>query len=331
MNPFNDDDAVFNEEIDITYGSPHRKAYRHENGAQNRNHRKECIISLFSTPMMHGYEAQNNGNATPLSLVRRYDPPSPFLGALAKRNNMSPLSPKTWKKLNFKAQKPKYDETPIEVPFSQRYGTKNNACLLDFNDLDMIPLPSTHLFKLPKMEIELKIENRQNKDSTEDKRRNPSIDIESVHVSKTIFPEINANQGEKVGCNCRNSKCLKLYCECLRKGGYCDASCNCVDCENHHYSKVRDDKIKHIEKKNPSAFKPIVSIDDLETVKVHNKGCNCKKNNCLKNYCECHQFGVLCSINCKCLSCKNTQEHISSNSLRNVDDKRTVDLREGSG
>jgi hypothetical protein len=32
-------------------------------------------------------------------------------------------------------------------------------------------------------------------------------------------------------CNCKNSKCLKLYCECFASGEYC-RDCNCVGCEN---------------------------------------------------------------------------------------------------
>lgn len=31
-------------------------------------------------------------------------------------------------------------------------------------------------------------------------------------------------------CNCKNSKCLKLYCECFRNKGYCGNSCNCIGC-----------------------------------------------------------------------------------------------------
>jgi len=47
-------------------------------------------------------------------------------------------------------------------------------------------------------------------------------------------------------------------------------------------------------------------IVDSSTAK-HLKGCNCKKSECLKKYCECFQAGVPCSGMCKCLSCKNNK------------------------
>ena len=36
-----------------------------------------------------------------------------------------------------------------------------------------------------------------------------------------------------------------------------------------------------------------------------NVTCNCKKSNCLKNYCECFQFGLKCTYSCGCVDCKN--------------------------
>lgn len=120
-------------------------------------------------------------------------------------------------------------------------------------------------------------------------------------------------------CNCKKSKCLKLYCECFAAGVYCIEPCSCQDCFN---KPIHEDTVlatrKQIESRNPLAFAPKVirSSDSLpelgeDTSKTpasarHKRGCNCKKSSCLKKYCECYQGGVGCSINCRCEGCKNT-------------------------
>lgn len=42
-------------------------------------------------------------------------------------------------------------------------------------------------------------------------------------------------------------------------------------------------------------------IKDTETLRLHHKGCNCKRSGCLKNYCECYEAKVTCSGICKCI------------------------------
>ncbi len=74
-------------------------------------------------------------------------------------------------------------------------------------------------------------------------------------------------------------------------------------------------RITIIKKKNPNAFKPL--IENGKEKKTHKKGCNCKRSKCLKNYCECFQFGVQCSKQCKCYNCKNNED-------RNQDKKGTI-------
>ncbi|KAI4316303.1 hypothetical protein L6164_024295 [Bauhinia variegata] len=122
-------------------------------------------------------------------------------------------------------------------------------------------------------------------------------------------------------CNCKKSKCLKLYCDCFAAGMYCDETCSCQDCYNRlEYEDTVLETKQQIESRNPLAFIPKIvqratdfplnnmEVDNVSTPSSarHKRGCNCKRSMCLKKYCECYQVNVGCSSACRCEGCKNT-------------------------
>ncbi|XP_021712256.1 protein lin-54 homolog [Aedes aegypti] len=124
----------------------------------------------------------------------------------------------------------------------------------------------------------------------------------------TIFPD---EAYKKRPCNCTKSQCLKLYCDCFANGEFC-YNCNCRDCYNNlDNEEERQKAIRATLERNPSAFKPkigAVSADE-DALRLHTKGCNCKRSGCLKNYCECYEAKIACSANCKCIGCRNTEQY----------------------
>ncbi|KAK7366565.1 hypothetical protein VNO80_08558 [Phaseolus coccineus] len=153
----------------------------------------------------------------------------------------------------------------------------------------------------------------------------PSVYMAGEDFNKNSSPRKKKRKLETPGetegckrCNCKKSKCLKLYCECFAAGVYCIEPCSCQDCFN---KPIHEDTVlqtrKQIESRNPLAFAPKVirSSDSVPEIgddpnktpasARHKRGCNCKKSSCLKKYCECYQGGVGCSISCRCEGCKN--------------------------
>ncbi|KAM7255841.1 hypothetical protein ACFE04_011582 [Oxalis oulophora] len=147
---------------------------------------------------------------------------------------------------------------------------------------------------------------------------NDDFNQSSPKKKRLRMEEAGESESSCKRCNCKKSKCLKLYCECFAAGVYCIEPCACQDCFN---KPIHEDTVlatrKQIESRNPLAFAPKVirAFDSAPEVKDdssktpasarHKRGCNCKKSSCLKKYCECYQGGVGCSINCRCETCKN--------------------------
>ena len=115
--------------------------------------------------------------------------------------------------------------------------------------------------------------------------------------------EIKIKEDEKektldyMPCGCSRTKCLKLYCECFSNNRYCK-NCNCKKCKNKpEYEELINKTKLAIVERNPIAFR--------EDLSATYKACHCKRSNCKKKYCECFEFGMPCTSNCKCEGCQN--------------------------
>lgn len=173
-----------------------------------------------------------------------------------------------------------------------------------------------------------------------DKRRVRPTDAEEFNHPSTSRKKKKTSTDDANGpktCNCKKSKCLKLYCDCFGAGIFCGDGCACEGCGNRveFQDKVVETK-QQIESRNPQAFAPKivpcaadVPLNNMEDVNMttpasarHKRGCNCKRSKCTKKYCECFQANVGCSTGCRCDGCMNVfgkredfvaMEHASSN------------------
>ena len=137
-----------------------------------------------------------------------------------------------------------------------------------------------------------------------------SIENNNTYLGKYIILENGKKQINKdlIKCNCKNSYCLKFYCECFSNGKYCE-NCFCCNCKNKkEYENLRQDKYKNILSRNPKAIYQINSTKKSWT-------CNCKNSNCMKKYCDCFQFGKSCTSKCKCVNCLNKVSNINNNNF----------------
>lgn len=115
-------------------------------------------------------------------------------------------------------------------------------------------------------------------------------------------------------CTCKNGRCAKKYCVCLKRGSKCNpAFCTCRDCENLDSPEAEARRLEQLQK--------------LEDGLLIRKGCNCKRNRCEQNYCICFQQGLDCDPKlCECQDCKNVEHLNKERKEQPLKAKMSVDL-----
>jgi len=162
-------------------------------------------------------------------------------------------------------------------------------------------------------------------------------------TSPSQIEDFHKEEVATMGCTCKKTKCLKLYCQCFAVKIYCGANCRCLSCSNNpQHENERQDAIRAILARNPTAFDTkfqknnrkirtgmlgpgallvagangaggrggpggILSTMDIPHQRTisHKVGCKCRKSACMKKYCECYASNVKCSSTCRCVGCKN--------------------------
>ncbi|KAL3921230.1 MAG: hypothetical protein SGILL_002855 [Bacillariaceae sp.] len=145
-------------------------------------------------------------------------------------------------------------------------------------------------------------------------------------TSPSQIEDFHREEVTSMGCTCKKTKCLKLYCQCFGVKIYCGHNCRCLSCHNlPQYDHERETAIRIILTRNPNAFETKFqknnalaalrnqdearrqpgSLPMPARVLSHKLGCKCRKSACMKKYCECYAGNVKCSSNCRCTGCKN--------------------------
>ncbi|GJD06006.1 Protein lin-54 [Galdieria sulphuraria] len=264
---------------------------------------KSASLSLTSTPVRAMKEMTlqettggNFGFSRPKRLPRKL---------FADELELGPESvPKPHQNLTFSfySNKQVNDETDDDTSSSSRNSSKQEY-------LEMQPEGNSKLHSL----------NRRSTDSSLslNVREMKEVITSPVRSEKGSNVKFATREKERKSCKCKNSMCLKLYCECFAAGQLC-SNCSCQNCLNDEdHGKEVSEARNAILLRNPAAFEPkmtAVPKEDGALAIKHQKGCNCKRSGCQKNYCECFHAGVFCSNICKCNDCGNREDDNSEKS-----------------
>lgn len=107
--------------------------------------------------------------------------------------------------------------------------------------------------------------NESNRDSR-DKAVRETIAKNNMAFKPRVPVSSEDPAGNKKGCNCKNSGCLKKYCVCYTGGFTCGETCKCLKCSNFPGSKdLHERRLKDIDANSNPIRHPLQPVKDLST------------------------------------------------------------------
>ena len=185
-----------------------------------------------------------------------------------------------------------FESSSLLSEIKNAYGNNLSKNKIVFNSLNTSVIMN---FSLPQPEniSQNQVVNQTLKSNKKSLKNNeaPTSNINSTS-------NISYNERPVSHCTCKNSNCLKFYCECFANGRLCD-NCNCMNCKNTPENKnLIKEKYNLIIMRNPKAIQKITATKRSWT-------CKCKNSNCSKKYCDCFQNRRYCTSKCRCVNCFN--------------------------
>ncbi|CAD8105501.1 unnamed protein product [Paramecium primaurelia] len=188
----------------------------------------------------------------------------------------------------------------LESPIIMKVQTENP--IEDVENDKYIQEPNFKIQVQPsKQPKEIQTQNLEHRNRRIHKQKINNTLIRNLEFNQESDLNSLSNEHTTTPCNCSNSHCLKLYCQCFHQNKQCTELCKCVDCKNYDYHlQVRQTALEKIKIKSQRQ-KHDNDLFDLSKV----WGCKCQKSKCQKNYCECYIRNQKCTSNCKCKDCAN--------------------------